>query len=281
MRLATAASALALFAVAAPGALAQVPAPQLPPPFSPEPNQPPPQPEPKPPPPPPDKPRPARPVDTKLSNERTLSRWAYVPETTYARRAPTRRARGVKRLKTYTEDNTPELVLALRQRRFPDGVVWVEVRLPMRPNNTTGWVRREVLDRYHVVNTFFHVDRRRHRATLYRGGRRVWRAPIGHGKPRTPTPNGNFYVRERLVPTNKRGIYGVFAFGLSAYSEKLGCGRGCSDWPGGGVIGAHGTNQPHLIPGRPSNGCIRIKNPDVERLRKLMPLGTPVRITSH
>jgi lipoprotein-anchoring transpeptidase ErfK/SrfK len=45
------------------------------------------------------------------------------------------------------------------------------------------------------------------------------------------------------------------------------------------VIGIHGTNQPSLIPGRPSHGCIRVPNPAVHRLARLMPVGTPVRIT--
>jgi lipoprotein-anchoring transpeptidase ErfK/SrfK len=44
------------------------------------------------------------------------------------------------------------------------------------------------------------------------------------------------------------------------------------------VIGIHGTDQPQLIPGRPSHGCIRVPNWAIERLVRLMPLGTPVLI---
>lgn len=51
-----------------------------------------------------------------------------------------------------------------------------------------------------------------------------------------------------------------------------------SEWPGGGVIGVHGTNQPELLPGRPSHCCIRVRNADIERLARLMPIGTPVLI---
>jgi lipoprotein-anchoring transpeptidase ErfK/SrfK len=67
-------------------------------------------------------------------------------------------------------------------------------------------------------------------------------------------------------------IYGTHAIGTSAYAPTL------SDWPGGGVVGLHGTNQPQLIPGRPSHGCIRLRNADVARFYKLAPRGTPVRI---
>ena len=66
-------------------------------------------------------------------------------------------------------------------------------------------------------------------------------------------------------------IYGPLAFGTSAYSVL-------SDWPGGGVIGIHGTDQPGLLPGRPSHGCVRVRNADIRRLARLMPVGTPLTI---
>jgi hypothetical protein len=229
-------------------------------------------------PPPPDrKPRPKpkpkpRPYDRRLSNERTLSRWAYVLRPVVARRAPRSGARRVLRLRTLTGDRTPELVLALRERRLRSGARWVLVRLPMRPNNRTGWVPRSSLGRLRVVRTAFRINRKLLRATLYVRGRIAWRARIGVGEPQWPTPRGRFYVRERLIPRDTTGIYGVFAFGLSAYSPVL------TDWPGGGVIGVHGTNQPGLIPGRISHGCIRVRNRAIRRLARRMPLGTPVRI---
>jgi lipoprotein-anchoring transpeptidase ErfK/SrfK len=95
---------------------------------------------------------------------------------------------------------------------------------------------------------------------------------VGIGKPASPTPGGRFYVRERLVPADKNTVYGVFAFGTSAFSNHE------TDWPGGGIIGVHGTNQPELIPGRVSHGCVRIVNDDIRRLKRKMPLGTPILI---
>jgi lipoprotein-anchoring transpeptidase ErfK/SrfK len=44
------------------------------------------------------------------------------------------------------------------------------------------------------------------------------------------------------------------------------------------VVGIHGTNEPQLVPGRPSHGCIRMHNKDILRLARLMPVGTPLRI---
>jgi lipoprotein-anchoring transpeptidase ErfK/SrfK len=67
-------------------------------------------------------------------------------------------------------------------------------------------------------------------------------------------------------------LYGPIAFGTSAYSRL-------SDWPGGGVIGIHGTDQPGLIPGRVSHGCVRVPNRAIRRLARLVGVGTPVLIT--
>lgn len=216
--------------------------------------------------------KPPAPSRRTLSDERRRSTWAYVLRRAVARSAPRAGGRAVHRLGLVTPDGTAEVVLALEERRLRDGATWVRVRLPMRPNNTTGWVRRRALGRYRLVRTFLRVDRRRLTATLYRRGRVVWHAPVGVGESRWPTPRGRFYVRERLIPTDPDGLYGVFAFGLSAYSETL------TDWPGGGMIGIHGTNQPELLPGRVSHGCVRVANARIARLRRLMGLGTPVRV---
>jgi lipoprotein-anchoring transpeptidase ErfK/SrfK len=51
-----------------------------------------------------------------------------------------------------------------------------------------------------------------------------------------------------------------------------------TDWPDGGFVGIHGTNEPELIPGAISHGCIRLRNVDILRLSRLMPVGTPLTI---
>ena len=165
----------------------------------------------------------------------------------------------------------PEVYLALSSRRSSDGRVWIRVRIPKRPNGHKGWVPRDALGPLRAVTTALLVDKRRSRATLRRRGRIVWRSPIGQGAPGMATPSGHFYIRERLDNRGGDPVYGPLAFGTSAYSAL-------SDWPGGGVIGIHGTNQPWLIPGRPSHGCIRVPNPAILRLARRMPIGTPVTI---
>ena len=214
----------------------------------------------------------AKPRLRRLSNEHTRSRWAYVVANTWARRKPHKRGRRVKRLQTYTPDGTPEVVLLMSDYRRRDGKLWVRVRLPMRPNGRTGWVPRSRLGGYRLTESSFTIDRARKRATFYRRGKAIWRAPVGVGQPQWPTPPGHFYVRSRLLPLDASGIYGIFAFGTSAYSDVL------TDWPRGGMVGVHGTNEPGLIPGRISHGCVRVRNSNMARLRELMSLGTPVQI---
>jgi len=194
-------------------------------------------------------------------------RWAHLRRPAVVRLAARGGARALVSLRTRTPSDTPEVVAVLGRRGG-----WTRVRVPTRGTRTVGWLPRRALGRVRTVTTELRVDRSALRAVLLDHGRPVWSARIGVGRPGTATPAVSTYVRERLVPTDTDGIYGVFAFGLAAYSRTL------TDWPGGGQIGIHGTNRPGLLPGRVSHGCVRLRNADVSRLRRLMPLGTPVRI---
>ena len=207
----------------------------------------------------------------KLSNERTLTRWAHPVERSPIRSRPTTDARRIVSTHARTEDGFPEVYLVLRSWSGESGPTWYQVRIPMRPNGRKGWVRESALGPLYRVKTHLVVNRKRQHATLSKNGRKIWSAPVGVGKSSTPTPKGNFWIREKFKTGDAGGIYGPMAFGTSDYSVL-------SDWPGGGVIGIHGTNQPGLIPGNPSHGCIRVKNDDLKKLWKLLPVGTPLLI---
>ena len=208
---------------------------------------------------------------TSLSNERTSTRWAHPVRQAPIRWAPRVASRPVAATHLLTEDGFPEVYVALRGWTDSQGHGWVEVRIPMRPNGRTGWVRHSALGPLYRVRTLLIVDRSKLRATLYRRGRSAWSAPVGIGKASTPTPAGRFWIREKFRTHDAAGLYGPVAFGSSDYSVL-------SDWPGGGVIGIHGTNEPSLIPGRPSHGCIRLRNAAALRLWRLLPVGTPLLI---
>ena len=212
--------------------------------------------------------------DERLSNERTISRWGHTNLRGAIRRKPTEASKAIDRLRWNTEDGLPEVYLALESRvdEDHDGQVWLKIRIPGRPNGRTGWVREEQLSNLKTVETQLTIDRGKLRATLRKNGKRIWSSPVGVGKAGTVTPAGRFWIRERLSNLGGSPVYGPWAFGTSAYSESL------TDWPGGGVVGIHGTNQPELIPGRPSHGCVRVPNSRIRKLAKLMPIGTPLLI---
>jgi hypothetical protein len=207
-----------------------------------------------------------------IGDGRHESRWAPVRKRVAARARPSPRSRAVARLRPRTPEGTTSIVLALGRRTDKRGRIWVRVRLPVLPNGSTGWVPRGALGGYGTVLTHLVVDRSRRTATLLHAGRPVLRAPVGIGRTGSPTPAGEFYVRNRLT-RYRSAFYGPVAFGTSARSPTL------TDWPGGGFVGIHGTDRPGLIPGRVSHGCIRMRNRDVRRLARLMPPGTPLTIT--
>ena len=149
---------------------------------------------------------------------------------------------------------------------------WLHVFLPVRPNGSSGWVRRsQVLvlrDQYRV-----RVELRRHRLSVWRSGRLVMRQPVGVGRPGTPTPVGRYYLVELIQTDDPQGPYGPYAFGLSAHSDVL------QRFDGGdGQVGIHGTNFLQGLGTDVSHGCIRIGNAAIVRLARTLPLGTPVTI---
>jgi lipoprotein-anchoring transpeptidase ErfK/SrfK len=201
----------------------------------------------------------------RLSDERTYTRSAEALRAAPIRRGPTTRTPRVGRLRRWTEDRVPEVYLLLRRHGR-----WTQVRIPGRPNGRVGWVPSEALAPARLTRWALEIDRRRLRARLAYAGRVVWTAPVGIGAAGTPTPAGRYWIREKLrVPGHT--LYGPWALGTSAYSSL-------SDWPGGGVVGLHGTDQPRLIPGRPSHGCVRLRNADIRHLARHLPVGAPVRI---
>jgi hypothetical protein len=209
------------------------------------------------------------PLDIRLTDA-VNARWAGVMKRALVRTAPRESARIVTRLETWTTDETQNVVLVLNAQVHKDGRTWYRVRLPILPNNSAGWVRASALGDLYRVDTHLYISRANLVATLERGGKVVFKTHVGLGTT-TPTPPGQFYVRSKLVGF-EAPMYGPLAFGTSARSPTL------TDWPGGGFVGIHGTNQPQLLPGYVSHGCIRMPNEAILRLAKLMPVGTPITI---
>ncbi len=198
-------------------------------------------------------------------------RWAFVRHRTVARTGPSSSARAIAPITFRTPELYRNAILVLDAVKYRNGKTWVRIRLSVLPNNTTGWVPRGALTGFQTIHTRMVISLGGLRATLYKRGRPVFSARVGVGQSGTPTPRGEFYVREKLSGYYAPA-YGPRALGLNARSTTL------TDWPGGGFVGIHGTNAPQILPGRVSHGCVRMRNPAILRLFRMMPLGTPVSI---
>ena len=191
-----------------------------------------------------------------------------VVRTTIARAKPSREARRLLVLHQFRRDFRWQVVLALGVETGADGHPWYRVSLPMRPNNTIGWIpARSVKVRptsHRIV-----VDRAKRTITVLHGSKTLLRGTVAVGASGMETPVGRYYVTARFVPDDP--FLGVFALETSAYSKL-------SEWPGGGVVGIHGTSRPDLLGQAVSHGCIRVSNATASRLRRLAPVGTPITI---
>ncbi|HXG75483.1 MAG TPA: L,D-transpeptidase [Gaiellaceae bacterium] len=211
---------------------------------------------------------PSRAAQVRVVGSGTLA-WQRVT----ARAEPRRSARAVGVLREFRPDFRPQYVLALEAERDREGrPTWYRVSLPGRPNGQTGWVPAASLELRPV----------RKRLVIYRGARRfefwdgdrlVRSGKVAVGARGAETPLGLFYVTWKFDPRidPEWAILGNYAFETSAYSKL-------SDWPGGGIVGVHGTPWPWLLGQAVSHGCVRLHNRDVEFLRYRVPLGTPVKI---
>jgi len=159
--------------------------------------------------------------------------------------------------------------LIIGEEEDAQGLTWYQIRLPIRPNGSTGWVRAADLTTATIVHQI-RIHLSEHRLDLYESGRLKKSYPIGVGTGDTPTPLGEYYITVKLTPANPNTVYGVLAMGLSGFSEKL------TNWPEGGQLAIHGTNDPSSIGKDVSLGCIRLQNADILDLSPYVARGTPV-----
>ncbi len=178
----------------------------------------------------------------------------------------------VERRRPITEGRT--VLPVIGHRTDKGGARWLKVRLPGRPNNRTGWIRKARTVRsqtpWHVV-----ADLSERRVTVYRGGRSVRSFPAVVGAPSTPTPRGSYFVEEtiRLDPGD---VGAPYALALSARSYVL------QEFAGGpGQIAFHGVRN---VGGRmgtaASHGCVRLDTASIAWLGERIGPGVPVTIAA-
>lgn len=180
---------------------------------------------------------------------------------------PNTHASVVNKLAFYTPDNealqTYRFVASKRVKR----TLWEEIDVPMRPNGKVGWVKRSWLGQVEVSHRLIIVNIPTETMTVYNKGKLILTVPVGTGAQATPTPTGHFWIAEAFPSHDP--VYGPWAFGTTDRATD-------TDFPDQSIVGIHGTDEPWLIPGDPSHGCIRLKDADILRLKALVSIGDPV-----
>ena len=149
----------------------------------------------------------------------------------------------------------------------PDGR-WGRVEIPYVWPRRHGWIALHGLAR-RTTDVEVHIDVSERRITVTRSGRTLFGMPAATGTATSPTPPGEYFVTDRIPFSG--GSLGTFAFGISGIQPKLPPG-----WSGGNQLAIHGTSAPSSIGRSASAGCLRVSERSLDRLKPLLPLGTPV-----
>ncbi len=148
---------------------------------------------------------------------------------------------------------------------------WAKVMLPVRPNQTEGWINTDTVD---LSEHDYKVELRLsdNQLTVYKGSEVIADTTVVVGKDSSRTPTGRFYITDK-ENRDPSGFYGPHVLPLNGYSEQMDI---FDD--GVPVIAMHGTSRPDLLGQDVSNGCVRLPNEVITQLNADLPLGTPVEI---
>jgi lipoprotein-anchoring transpeptidase ErfK/SrfK len=222
--------------------------------------------------------------ETKPNQYNVVTRVAIAQDAQWVRRSPTMNSSEVKRLAFYTPDKealqtyriitSRRVKVVLSRRRVHHRwrirvrwTLWDEIDVPGRPNGQTGWVESSWLGPVSTSHTLIVVKTSAEELFVYRNGKVIFTAPVGVGNTTdeygtaTETPTGHFWIAEAFPSSEP--FYGPWAFGTTDYATD-------TEFPDDSIVGIHGTDEPWLIPGDPSHGCIRLKDPDILKLKQLL-----------
>jgi lipoprotein-anchoring transpeptidase ErfK/SrfK len=216
--------------------------------------------------PPPHKHRPKPKPKPKPSLYNVTTNFAIAIRREPAYRRPTTRSDVVRSLEYYTPDSEALQTYRFISSRRVGTTTWEHIDVPMRPNGQTGWVKRSWLGPAMVSHLLVVVDLQKEKLTVYRMGQKIFSTRVGVGNYTLgrQTPTGRFWIAEEFPSSDS--FYGPWAFGTTDYAAD-------TEFPDDSIVGIHGTSEPWLIPGDPSHGCIRVKDPDILKLKKLLRIG--------
>jgi len=127
-----------------------------------------------------------------------------------------------------------------------------------------------------------YISKKNQRLTLKDGDKMILTVPVSTARYSVSTPVGKFRIVSKDENPSYSGRHGYYPpkhpkNPLGSRWMALNVGH----FRTGVTIGLHGTDVPQLI-GKPvSDGCIRMRNSDVELVFKLLKIGTPVIISNQ
>jgi L,D-transpeptidase catalytic domain len=143
----------------------------------------------------------------------------------------------VTKLTDKTEYGLPRTYLVTDQTSRPG---WLNVLLPIRPNGASGWIKASAVT-LGKSDYAIRIELGAHKLTLLKLGQPVLDSSVVIGADKTPTPPGKFYVTDPLdLHSQPNAGYGVFALGISGYSNVLTSFKG-----GPGQLAVHGSPPRH------------------------------------
>ncbi len=166
------------------------------------------------------------------------------------------------------------VLLVLGSKRDQTGRLWLKVRLPSRPNRSSGWILASHAQ-LGLTKIRVEVSLNARALRLRSAGKVIFRTRVVVGKRSTPTPRGDFAVSER-ADSLRGAMIGPFALALTAFSEVL------FNYQGGrGQVAIHGRSGALLndpLGSAASHGCIRLSNNALRLVARFAKAGTPVSI---
>jgi lipoprotein-anchoring transpeptidase ErfK/SrfK len=150
---------------------------------------------------------------------------------------------------------------------------WIQVLLPSRPNQSTGWIYLGGGGLQNAYSTYqVQIELAAHRLTVFKAGRQVGSWTVAVGAPSTPTPTGRTYLLASMSPP--RPTYSSLFLPLGTHSKSLDTFAG-----GSGTIALHGWPDKTVFGHAVSHGCVRVPDAALRMLSRI-PLGTTVTITA-
>ncbi len=144
---------------------------------------------------------------------------------------------------------------------------WVQVMLPSKPNDSTGWIRSSELTEAHS-RFLIKVHLGNRSLEVFEDNELVDTWPVAIGADATPTPTGRTFVLGQII--DDKQPFSPVILPLGSHSATL------DSYGGGpGTVALHGWTNSSVFGKAVSHGCVRVPDEALALLRTV-PTGTPV-----